>query len=473
MAGDVLLDARDGARAPTFSLPLAIVVAGAAARLAVAALVPITTDEAYYVDWSRHLALGYLDHPPAVAWLLAASLRLLGTSTLAARLPAILLQAGTTLLAADLARARGGERAAVAAALLLQAAPVFSLGATLITPDAPLAFGWTGTRWALDRAFRRDRRWFVIAGVFLGLAALSKLTAGLLGLAALAALVATEDGRRALASPWPWLGALVAVAIASPFLAWNASRGWPSIVFQAEHGLGGRGPSLARLAASIGAQAAYVSPLLLALAAAAGLTALRRGRDAAGAALAFSAMPVVAFFTVAAAFKPALPHWPAPGWLSASIILAIAGARLLRKAAAVGLACTVAVLAAIPLPVKPLDELKGWRAGAEAARAVAGDARLAAGHWMILGHLGWYDGRSPAYVGERASGPSFYDPHPLEAGSPLLVVTVDGLGPQREALEARMGPLAPAGEAVAREGGREIRRYRFWRWARLGTACRE
>ena len=25
------------------------------------------TDEAYYVDWARHLSAGYVDHPPAVA----------------------------------------------------------------------------------------------------------------------------------------------------------------------------------------------------------------------------------------------------------------------------------------------------------------------------------------------------------------------------------------------------------------------
>lgn len=448
---------------------VAIAVAGAAVRLVLAALVPITVDEAYYAEWARHLQPGYLDHPPLVAWLLAGSVRLLGPSTAAARLPAILLQIGTTVLAASLARARGGARAGVAVALILQAAPVFGLGATLMTPDAPLAFAWIGTLWALDRAFRRDPRWFLAAGAFLGLAALSKLTAGLLGVAILAALVATRDGRRALSGPWPWAALLVATAVAAPMLLWNAARGWPSLAFQAAHGARGGGFAPLRLLGSLGAQAGYVSPLLLALAALAAWRALRARADAPGTALAFSALPVVALFTAAAAFTPgALPHWPAPGWLSASILLAVAGVRRLRPALVVGFASSALVLAAIavPLPLErqPLDELRGWGEAAAAARATAGTARLAVTHWIALGQLGWYDRASPVYLGDRPSGPTLYDPDPLARREPLLLVLVEGLGPSRERLEARLGPLEPAGAFVARSGGREIRRYRFYRY---------
>lgn len=469
--------AAPAAAAPAPALTVAAVVAtGTAIRLAVAALVPLGTDEAYYVDWARHLQPGYLDHPPAVAWLIALPLWLVGPYPLAARLLPLALQVATTVLAASLVRARGGERAAVTTAVLLQAAPVFSVGAALATPDAPLAFAWVGTLWAIERALRRDARWMLAAGAFLGLGALSKLSAGLLGVAALAALVATADGRRLLRGPWPWLGALLAAAMAAPMLRWNAAHGWPSFVFQASHGLRGRSFSAARLAGSLGAQLGYVSPVLLCLAAAAAWRALRARRDGLEAALAFSALPVVAFFTAAAAFTPnALPHWPGPGWLSASLLLGLAaagGGRWLRAAVWVGLAEIGALLLALalllgaplPWPTTPLDELRGWREGAEAARAVAGPARLGATHWIALGELGWFDRRSPAYLGDRLSGPSFYDPDPLAAGEPILVVTVDGLGPQRERLEERMGPLAPAGEAEARQGARLVRRYRFWWW---------
>ena len=32
--------------------------------------VPLTGDEAYYWEWAKHLALGYADHPPMVAYLI-------------------------------------------------------------------------------------------------------------------------------------------------------------------------------------------------------------------------------------------------------------------------------------------------------------------------------------------------------------------------------------------------------------------
>lgn len=466
--------------------PVAWAVAiGTALRLALIALVPLTNDEAYHVDWTRHLQPGYLDHPPAVAWIMAVPLRLLGSTPLSVRLPALLLQTLALMMVVSLVRARAGNRAALAAAVGLQAAPLFSLGAALMIPDAPLTLAWVGTFWALQRALDRGARWALLAGAFLGLGALSKLTGGLLAVAVLAALVATRDGRRLLATPWPWLGACLAAALASPMLLWNASHGWPTFTFQARHGLSGGGFSLVRLLASLGGQLGYVSPVLLALSAVAAWRALLSRRDALHVALAFSALPVAAFFTLSAAFTPgALPHWPGPGWLSAMILLCLSsavGTRGWRWALrvgfgelAVGLAA-LAILTVVPTPPSirllgrevpvehgPLDDLLGWREGAAAARAVAGDSRLAVAHWIALGQLGWYDRRSPAYVGERVTGPSLYDPDPLAAGAPLLVVTVDRLGPQRQALERRLGPLQPAGEYVARQGERVVRVYRFW-----------
>lgn len=451
---------------------LAVVLVGTVLRLAIAALVPITPDEAYYAAWARHPSWGYLDHPPMVAWLLVASLRLLGHNTLAARFPAILLQAGTTLFAAALAEARGGRRAGLMAALLLQAAPVFSLGAVLMTPDAPLAFGWAGALWAFNRAVLKEARWLVAVGFFLGIAALSKISAGMLGFALLVALLADRRDRRSLATPWPWVGAALSLTMASPFLLWNAARGWPSFGFQLQHGLGGGEFSIVRLAGSIGAQAAYVSPVLLALAVAAAWRSLRRPEDGSERALALSALPVAAFFTLAAAFTPgSLPHWPAPAWLSASILLATAGSRSLRAAVIIGLAMTSAVLVLLvadthpPLPADPLDELRGWREAASAAKAASGGARLAANHWIAMGLVGWYADEDVAYVSDRPCAATLYAEDPVRARRPLLVITAGSMGPAQERLEALMGPLQLAGELVATHRGRPVRRYRYYRWS--------
>ncbi len=452
------------------------VAAGTAARLALAALVPITVDEAYYAQWAAHLQPGYLDHPPLVAWLMRAGLAL-GHGVLAARLPAIALFAATALLAVALVRARAGDRAAVLAAVLLQAAPVFWLGGTLTTPDAPLAFAWVGALWSVDRAGRDGARWLVATGLFLGIGALSKLTAGLLGAAILAALVSTPRGRALLATRWALAGAVVALAVASPVIAWNAARGFPSLAFQAEHGMGGRSFSAPRLAASIAAQAGYVSPVLIGAASVAGFRFLR-SPDPAARALAWSALPVVAFFTASAAFTPgALAHWPAPGWLSAVLLLAIAGAPWLRAAASSGIALSAAGALAVALAatlgapggLDPLREVRGWRDAARAALAASGGTRLAVAHWIALGQIGWYADAPVAYVGARPSAATFYEPDPRRAGEPLLVVIPEGLGPSRAELEARLGPLADAGGVTVPLGGGDVRRFSFLRWAPLAA----
>lgn len=463
------------------------IAAGTVLRAVLAAVVPLTMDEAYHVDWARHLQPGYVDHPPAVAWLMAIPVRLLGGSTLAVRLPALALLALALALAASMVRARAGERGALAVVLGLQAAPLFLLGGAAMLPDAPLLLAWIGTFWALQRAVDRGPWWALWAGPFLGLGALSKLTAGLLGLTVLAGLLTTADGRRLLRTPWPWIAGATALAIASPMLLWNATHGWPSFGFQASHGLSGKGFSAARLAVSALGQLGYVSPVLLALAAAAAWRALRDRRDALVASLAFGALPLAALFTVAASrTSNALPHWPAPAWLSAVLLLCLSGRAAgawWRRAlwfgfgeSALALGAVLALLAA-PLPATvsvlghsfpvkrgPLDDLIGWREGAAAARQIAGDARLAVGHWMHLGQLGWYDGRSPAYLGSRVSGPTYYDPDPRAAGRPLLVVTVDEQGPRPRELERRLGPLAPAGSYEARQGARHVRTFRFFWW---------
>ena len=43
-------------------------------RGVMAGLLPLSADEAYYWLWSKHLAAGYFDHPPMIAWLIHAEI---------------------------------------------------------------------------------------------------------------------------------------------------------------------------------------------------------------------------------------------------------------------------------------------------------------------------------------------------------------------------------------------------------------
>ena len=69
-------------------------------------------------------------------------------------------------------------------------------------------------------------------GAAVGAALLSKYTALFFGPVILIWLLAVPELRRWLKSPWPYLGGLVALAIFSPVLIWNADHHWVSFAKQ-------------------------------------------------------------------------------------------------------------------------------------------------------------------------------------------------------------------------------------------------
>ena len=112
-------------------------VVGWCAQLALALTLPEVADEAYYTRWGEALALGYLDHPPAVAWWARFGGRALNLT---------LLPLAWIVFA--LAARRLGSR--VLPSHLLMAAWFTPLGLSsgvLVTPDAPLLLGWSVAVW--------------------------------------------------------------------------------------------------------------------------------------------------------------------------------------------------------------------------------------------------------------------------------------------------------------------------------------
>ena len=69
----------------------ALIVALVVVRLVCAALVPLAFDEAYYWLWSKHIAGGYLDHPPMVAVVIRLGTLIAGDTEFGVRLVPVLL----------------------------------------------------------------------------------------------------------------------------------------------------------------------------------------------------------------------------------------------------------------------------------------------------------------------------------------------------------------------------------------------
>ena len=190
------------------------------------------SDEFYYLDCAAHLAWGYVDHPPLSVALVGLVRETLGTSLLALRLLPVLAHIGAMVTAALLARELGGRRTAQGlAALATVTAPVYLGLSSFYSMNSFEALFWGGAALVLTRiaAGAPGTTWLLLGGI-LGLAILNKISALWLGLGIAVGIVVTPQ-RRWLATPWPWLGGVIALVIASPYAIWLAGNDWPLLEF--------------------------------------------------------------------------------------------------------------------------------------------------------------------------------------------------------------------------------------------------
>jgi dolichol-phosphate mannosyltransferase len=291
-------------------------------RLALAWAVGVAPDEAYYHGWSLHLAAGYPDHPPAVAWLIAASTRVAGAvfdDRLVVRLPAVAI-GGIALPCVLYWLGREAGVSGRARALLPLASVAQPLGVAaglFMTPDVPLILCWALAATLALRATRLGgtAAW-VLAGLAVGGSLLSKHSGWLLLASIAVGIVVDPLARRQLRRPGPWLGLGLALLVATPNLAWDASTGFSSLGFQLRHGLD-PSPSTAallmapvRLVELLAGQIGLLTPLV----AWACWRGVRRGappRPAGPMLWALAVVPVAAFCVAALLAHPEA-NWPAP-----------------------------------------------------------------------------------------------------------------------------------------------------------------
>jgi 4-amino-4-deoxy-L-arabinose transferase-like glycosyltransferase len=229
-----------------------------------AATADLRTDEAYYWTLSKEYVLSYLDHPPMVAWLVRFGTAIFGDTNFGARFGGLLALWTAWVVLADIVwRLTRNKGAVVLAVLMPFAAPEYGLFASRILPDTALIPFSLAMVWSLVRLTESDDgRWWLAAGLFGGLALLSKYTAVFLAPAIAAFMLVPPWRMRWLRSPYPWIAMVIALLVFSPVLLWNWQHGWASFKFQfiragADHGLSAR-----TVGDFLGLQLALVGPIL-------------------------------------------------------------------------------------------------------------------------------------------------------------------------------------------------------------------
>ena len=294
------------ARAP--GGPLFLLFFLLAVRAVMAGLVPITADEAYYWLWSRHLDFGYLDHPPAIAWVIRAGTLLFGNSVFGIRAGGVILSAAATLLVWESARLLLKDPArAFTATLLFNLTLMISVEMLAATPDMPSIATSAAFLLCLAKVQQTgEGRYWLWAGLAAGLGLLSKYSALFLIAGAFLWLVISPRARIWLKTPWPWAGALLALLVFLPSLIWQANHGWETFVFQFSR-VAGHQLTARFILEFLGAQLGLASPFVFIL----GVAGLARARWKTDLFLpAMLIWPAVVYFFIHALHDRVQGNWP-------------------------------------------------------------------------------------------------------------------------------------------------------------------
>jgi hypothetical protein len=345
-------------------LPLAAVSLGVVALLvATINRYGYHRDELYFRLLADHPAWGYVDQPPLTPMLAKVSIAIFGDHLWSIRIVPILCAVAIVLLAALLARELGprerSERqglggdtwAQVLAAAGTCSTLVLVAGHLLFTGSVDLVAWLLVILFALRALLRGEPRWWLAAGLAVGLGLYNKQLIVLL-LVGLGAGLLIGGPRRTLLSPWLWAGVGIALVVGAPNLVYQLANDWPQAKMAAalSENKGGEARTL-----FVPMQLVLLGPLLVPVWVAGWVHLFRTP-----AARAFAwTYPVVCVVVLATGGQPYYPFallilLYAAGCVVASRWAASRGRRVLLSAA---VAVSVAVSVVLALPVWPLRSL--------------------------------------------------------------------------------------------------------------------
>jgi dolichol-phosphate mannosyltransferase len=475
-------------------------------RLVYLGSVELLPEEAYYWNYARHLDIGYLDHPPMVAWLIKLGTAVFGQTQFGVRVGAVCCGVITSVYAYRLTRNLFDETSALIAVVLAQTLPFFFLSGLLMTPDAPLTAAWAASLYYLERALvaGRSEAWWR-AGIALGLGAISKYSIGLLVPVTLAFMLWDRNSRRWLWRWEPYAASLLAFAVFSPVILWNAQHEWASFAFQTSRRLA-EAPRFA-LHNLIASALVLITPTGVLAVAAALLGA--KPADSGGPAQIgdaarrrlFVSIAILVPLTVFALFS--LRHevkldWTGAPWIAALPVMAagmastgaaLSGLRAWIRAAWAPTLVTMLLIygAGLHYLVLGLPGLGygkhielvpvGWRdfsrrimQTAAAIRAETGSDPLIVGmdRYAIASELAFYGPESTQSAVETSSAHLFegmglmyerWTPPKLQENRTLLLIAWDPADLTGKAIESHAERLGPVEDHVLRRDGQVVRHY--------------
>jgi undecaprenyl-diphosphatase len=286
----------------------------------------LAPDEANYWQWARHLAWGYHDQTPLIAWAIHVTTSLFGHTELGVRLPAIVAMAIASSYAVLIARRWFSPRIAWHSALLIQSVLAFNVGGLLATADGLQGAAWVATSYHTARGFEQNQwRHWLLGGVCFGLGMLSKYSMIIILACIFFYALFSQNHRRRLISIKPYAGLAVGLLFFVPVIIWNAANNWNSFRHVAH--LGGADESFSLhidfLAEYIASQMGLLTPMVFVLVCGSWWWVMRRRSSEdhwIHLFLFFTSFPIVICFALLSLHTRVYPNWPCAGYVTAAVL---------------------------------------------------------------------------------------------------------------------------------------------------------
>ena len=423
--------------------------------------IEFSVDEAHYALYAKHLAWSYFDHPPLVGWIQWPLVSLTSSEGIIRLIPELLwvlsafLVYRVTLEIHHLIQGRNAGYLTTAlpsanlcglmAVLAIIAAPLPHVLAIGLLPDtllAPLSLGLMlmALRWTRKDQFTITD--WIITGLLLGLAGLSKYTAAFTAFALLFVLLASPK-KVWITKAGFWLAVAIALIVISPVLYWNWVNDWISFKYQIAHGSGGAW-AWRRVGAFVGIQIACFGLLLLLGVYAFLRHCLHSQKMVLIALLSFFAIPFVIFATLSGGGS--LPHWTTPAWFCLAPFAGIGLAktwtmqhRMAIRILLIGqlLICLLGfgfVLAggitSSSVKSNPIADLYGWKLAGQKAAQLAQATQvngIAVQNWTLGSRAAWYAQPLPVFVLDQRQDQFDLWFGQLPAGANVLLLNWSGM----------------------------------------------
>lgn len=327
-------------------------------------------DETYYFIWGQHPQLSYFDHPALVGWTQGIAGTLLGWNVFGLRAMVLLTLLGDLgLLYLFAQRTQDPPWTFWTTVTIFLATPILFGLTSVALPDHLMVFFTLAAVYCVERLRHEPERvrWLYLGGIAAGFAMLSRYNSGVLAGALLAYILIVPDMRRLFATPHLYLAVLLALAMQTPVLIWNAQHGLASFGFitGGRARLPGSGLNVEGLRGYIVGGLAVLSPFII-------WPMLRFGftrRDGHGYARLVFAISTLGFL-FASLFTNILIHWNAIAYVAALPFLAthfrsrlLLGAQIAYGVLAIGFAAVNYGVLPVMATVNAPDQTSAWAYG--------------------------------------------------------------------------------------------------------------